>query len=264
MRKEIIQELKDRGYNAEAQDIIKNGVLKEGIVLKTPKKNISPTVYVDDFIRRGLSVDEATDACIRIFESNSSVSFDIEKLFDRDFLLEHSFLGLQKTSEEDICRQPTDFEGIEQFIYVRINIGDGLGSIKLTPVILDRANVLYEEVLASAEKNTFAETKFVSITEMLGLPFEPDDSPSITCVTNSSNTKGASSILDKEKLKEYAKEHNTNRIIAIPSSIHEFIIMPCHDEDIDLDALSDLVNQVNAESVPPEEQLGTKAFVITV
>ena len=262
MRKEIIQELNDRGYHAEAQDVIKNGVLKEGIVLKTPKKNISPTVYVDDFIRRGLSVDEAAEACIRIFESNSSVSFDIEKLFDREFLLEHSFIGLQKTSEEDICRQPTDFDGIEQFIYVRINIGDGLGSIKLTPVILERANVLYDEVLTYAEKNTFSETKFVSLTEMLGLPFEPDES--ITCVTNSFNTKGASSILDKEKLKEYAKEHNTNRIIAIPSSIHEFIIMPCHDEDIDLDALSDLVNQVNAESVPPEEQLGTKAFVITV
>lgn len=51
-RNDIILELKNRGYHAEPQDVVKNGVLKEGIILRT-SSNIAPTVYVDDFIKQG-------------------------------------------------------------------------------------------------------------------------------------------------------------------------------------------------------------------
>lgn len=73
-REEIINELKNRGYNAQPQDVVKNGVMKEGIILRI-KSNIAPTVYVNDFIKRDLSASEAADACIRIFDSNSNVNF---------------------------------------------------------------------------------------------------------------------------------------------------------------------------------------------
>lgn len=51
-------------------------------------------------------------------------------------------LGLQKSSDEDICKELTEFEEIEQYIYVRIDSGDGKGSIKLIPAILERVVVV--------------------------------------------------------------------------------------------------------------------------
>lgn len=54
-REEIINELKNRGYNAQPQDVVKNGVMKEGIILRI-KSNIAPTVYVNDFIKEPVKV----------------------------------------------------------------------------------------------------------------------------------------------------------------------------------------------------------------
>lgn len=102
-RNDIILELKKRGYDAEPQDVVKNGVMKEEIILRT-SSNIAPTVYVDDFIKRGLSASEAADACIRIFESNNSISFDVNQLLSRSFLWKNCYLGLQKTSDENITK----------------------------------------------------------------------------------------------------------------------------------------------------------------
>lgn len=263
-REDIIQQLQQKGYNAVGQDVIKNGVVKQGIVLKSPDSNISPTVYADDFIKKGLSATEAAEACIRIFDSNRSLNFDIKSIFDKDFLLKHSYLGLQKSSTEDICKEETEYEGIEKFLYLRLEIDDGFGSIKLNQTILDLASTSYEELLPQAEKNTFAETKFINLSEMFGLPEDATSFP-LTCITNAHKTRGAAAILDKKAIKEYAEQNNIHHLVAIPSSIHEFILFPCmNDTPIDLDDFAELIKQVNADSVLPEEQLGSRAYIINL
>ena len=65
----------------------------------------------------------------------------MNQLLSRSFLWKNSYLGLQKTSDENITKEATEYEGIEAYVYVRIDIGDGKGSIKITPDILKRANV---------------------------------------------------------------------------------------------------------------------------
>ena len=155
-RNDIILELKNRSYHAEPQDVVKNGVMKEGIILLT-SSNITPTVYVDDFIKRGLTASEAADACIRIFESNNNINFDVNQLLSRTFLWNNCYLGLQKTSDENITKEATEYEGIEAYVYVRIDIGDEKGNIKITPDILKRANVSGSSILHHAKDNTFKE-----------------------------------------------------------------------------------------------------------
>lgn len=54
-RNDIILELKNRGYHAEPQDVVKSGVLKEGIILRT-SSNIALTVYVDDLLHQARSL----------------------------------------------------------------------------------------------------------------------------------------------------------------------------------------------------------------
>ena len=258
-RNDIILELKNRGYHAEPQDVVKNGVMKEGIILRT-SSNIAPTVYVDDFIKRGLSATEAAEACIRIFESNSSISFDVNQLLSRTFLWKNCYLGLQKTSDENITKEATEYEGIEAYVYVRIDIGDGKGSIKITPDILKRANVSGSSILRHAKENTFKETKFVNLAYMLGIP---EEVTGFTCITNECQTKGASAILNKDALKSYGERYDTHRIIAIPSSVHEWILIP-YTEEMDIDYFTAMVREVNDAQVAPEEQLANRAYIIEV
>jgi hypothetical protein len=50
-REIIINELNNRGYKAEAQNTIKNGVELEGIRILT-SGNIAPVIYTEEIIRK--------------------------------------------------------------------------------------------------------------------------------------------------------------------------------------------------------------------
>ena len=85
-RNEIIKVLNGRGYVAESTTAIKNGIKKEGIVLKkdiTDKVGI--TLYTKDFIEeaelRDKSVEDIADEMISIYKK-SNMDFDIEMFSD--------------------------------------------------------------------------------------------------------------------------------------------------------------------------------------
>ena len=119
----IITELSNRGYKAEAQNTIKNGVELEGIRILTDS-NITPVIYTKAIIENAenenKSLDEVVSAIIGTYESHKSFEFDVNMLFDGDFILNSIFVGLQKVSTEDIEKKLCeDFEGIESYLYIR-------------------------------------------------------------------------------------------------------------------------------------------------
>ena len=67
-REMIITELQNRGYNAEAQNTIKNGVELEGIRILTDC-NIAPVIYTESIIsnaeEENKSLDEVVSAIYR-------------------------------------------------------------------------------------------------------------------------------------------------------------------------------------------------------
>ena len=82
-------------------------------------------------------------------------------------------------------------------------------------------------------------------------------------LSNKSKVKGASAILDRKTLADFGERFHTEKIVAIPSSIHEFLILP-YTEELSLDDFSAMVNEVNFSEVDPKEQLGSRAFIITL
>ena len=109
MRRElIVSELKNRGYNAELQTIIKNSVKLDGIRIST-NSNISPIIYIDEIIRRAIeenkSINDVVDVIVGIYEKEVSdkIKFDIKNLFDKEFVLSHLYIALQKESDHEQC-----------------------------------------------------------------------------------------------------------------------------------------------------------------
>lgn len=82
-------------------------------------------------------------------------------------------------------------------------------------------------------------------------------------VSNKSRIKGASSILNKEALAEFGRMKNTSKVVVLPSSIHEMLILP-YTEEVDMEMLNCMVEDVNATQVDPTEQLADRAFLIAV
>ena len=89
-REMIISELTNRGYNAVAQDNTKNGVILEGIVIRTEGSVVAPVIYTEELISRaekeGKSLDDVVSRVIDTYEAHKDTIFDISQLTDRDFV----------------------------------------------------------------------------------------------------------------------------------------------------------------------------------
>ena len=68
-------------------------------------------------------------------------------------------------------------------------------------------------------------------------------------------------ILDRRALKTFAKEHGVDELVVLPSSVHEMLILT-YQGDMNLDDLSDIVKEVNAVQVKPEERLTDRVYLI--
>lgn len=271
-RKMIIEALNQKGYKAEEQSTVKNGVIFEGIRIFADN-NVAPVIYTDEILSRAkeeeMTLEEVVSTIIELYESHKSFQFDLEKFMSKDYILTHIYIGLQKASEEDLIKRESGFDGIESYLYIVGSNENENYSCKVNNHILEKAQITVEQSWEWAEKNTKRESTITSlasvISEMLGEDIleETDTFPMLYVVSNKSRIKGASAILNQDILSEFAKEYATKKILVLPSSIHEMLIIP-YSEEMDIDYFSDMVREVNESQVAPEEQLTNRAYIITI
>lgn len=262
---DIVQELQRRGYKAELHEVMKNGVHLEGIVIIS-EDPITPIMYTDDLI-------EVADVLIKKYEQQKDIEIDVNRLMSRETVLSHIYIGMQKKSDEKIEKKSCELEGLEAYLYVKHSTNDRNYSLKLSLMLMDAINLSSDEAWKCAEENTFVkgETQIQNVASMLsGMGYISDeaaetelesDFPQLYVVTNRAKYRGASAILDKAVLKEFGKKHKIKKLAVLPSSIHEMLIMPYNDS-INMDDLSFMVADVNANQVEPEERLTDRAYLI--
>ena len=271
-REMLVNELVKRGYVAEKHDVIKNGVLMEGIMIKT-ERNINPVIYTKRMIKEAMdldmSVSEVVDEVIKMSRDKEVEDFDIEMFTDKDYILNHIYIGMQRESEEKIIKKKSEFDGIEMYLYLRDD-KEKLGSysIRVNRGILESAGLAKEEAWKKAEENTLAETRVQTManlmSEMTGQDIdELDMGTPLYVFSNESRTKGASAILDKKKLERVAWKHKTDKLVVLPSSVHEMLVVPFEDS-LSLEAMSAMVRDVNENEVLPEEQLADRAYIVEI
>ncbi len=272
-REMIITELNNRGYKADSQNSIKNGVVLEGIRILTDC-NVASIIYTEGIIENAeeqhKTLNDVVSAIIGIYESSKAVNFDVNMFFDREYILNNIYIGMQKDSNEDIEKRACDLEGIESYLYIRGDSDrDGYVSAKVSSAILERSDISEREAWEKAEANTNAETTIISMAEvmcsMMNMEYseEMEDMTPLYVLTNTSKIKGASAILNKKALAEFGKKHNTDKIVVLPSSVHEMLLIP-YTEETDIDTFSAMVEEVNNAEVDPTERLTDRAYIITL
>ncbi len=270
-RTDIVEALVAMGYKAEEQESVKNGVVYKGIVIRG-EDPVAPVIYTDRLIedaeRDGKSIEDVVADVIRVYEKNKNANIDLNQIMDRDFILEHLLIGIQKESKQDLVKGICDLEGLETYLYVSDESENvGKYSIKITNAFLDQVGVSEQEAWMRAEENTFAETKVESLakvmSEMYGFPYDEDqeDDMPIYVVSNESKLNGASCILNKEELEKIGRKHHTDQLIILPSSVHEMLVVPYRD-GTDLKEMSNMVKEINESQVEPRERLTDRAYLM--
>lgn len=261
-RTEIIKELSNRGYNVSACDIQKNGVFFEGITIKEEGACIAPTIYTEKIIEKAenqnLTLDDVVKEILEIFEKNKNVEFEAEKILSPDYLEKNLRIAFFKHVQDGIVVRNTEFEGIKSILMINANLGGNSGTIKVNESILRRAGISIDEAWKIAEENTLNNVVVSSLYDFFGV-----DDNSMYTITNKEQCYGASAVMNKEALAKIAEKIHVNKLILIPSSIHEMLALP-YVEGCDIEGLCELVKEVNSAQVEPHEQLSDRVYVVEV
>lgn len=232
----VKEQLMNKGYELKVVKINKNGVIKNGIVVN------GIVIYPEDY--SGMS------AVIYMIES-AKMPYDTSRITSVNFILGHAFIGFAKEVAANIVQRETEFNGIVQYIYVRV---DDKGTYKL-PIELykEDLDVLWE----TARRNTFAHTLVFPIADLFGSGLD-----TTFVVTNDLTCRGASAILDMDTIRSCVPQ---GKYVAMPSSTEEFILYKTDDDTTpELEYFSNMVKEINSEVVEAEIQLPNKAYLIEV
>ena len=263
---EILMILASKGYPAKEHDVVKNGVTCKGIMLKTGT-NANPVFYLNDILCENDTEEKVANRIIAFYKSSPIPPIKPDVLKDRKWVLDHLTIALQRTSDEDLVKKGTNFDGIEQYLLLIDKNDDGAFSIKVTAPLLKNIGITESDAWDVADIHLINSFEIKSLGSVLGDAifdtFPGEDRVGLHVVTTKNKIKGAAAILWHGALKEFANKYDTDKLVIIPSSVHEMLIIP-YDGTQEINEFSALVKEVNASQVPPEEQLADQAYLITV
>ncbi len=270
-REDIIRELELKGFNVKMKDTVKNGVICKGILVHD-EKDVNPLIYTEQMIQEAekhkKTLEEVVDEFIKVYEnSKGSMEMEIQNLTNRDWVMKHLSIAIQKSSDENLVKHDLDnFTGMEAYLLLIENgKEDKSYSMKIKTCHLKQWNISEEEAWKIAYnhvcENTCIEGMSQFLNELLGVSTENEKDDMMYVISNHDKMKGASAILNEKALKELAQKKGVARLYVLPSSVHEMIIIPDNGE-FDLSVLSEMVSEVNNTEVNPEEQLPSRAYLL--
>lgn len=165
---------------------------------------------------------------------------------------------------------------------------EGIGTIRITNEHLENFGLSVKELMQLAVKNTSRlfplkistmEDVIYSLfkKELCGMAVSseeeneemfrklfaqilPEDGgPKMYILSNEAGINGATAMLYRDGLKEFANRLDCDFYI-LPSSIHEVILVP-YDESLSREELKNMVSEVNGSQVPVDEILSDKVYI---
>lgn len=264
------------------QDCIKNNdVTLHGIVIREKNSNVSPTIYLENYLKDGVEPNDLSKVAKDIVDTYYSHENEASKFSHissqiRSFDNVKSLLRIRLVNKDlnaNLLLNVPHMSFLDMAIIAVIELGDtdnGLATIKITNQLLESWGKTFTDILLYANRNTFnVPYKLKSMAEimadMLGMPQEiidviAADSP-MYILTNKMGINGATMICNYEVMAEIANKFDAD-LIVLPSSVHEVIIVPMRN-GMNVEEMTRMVKEVNATEVSPEEVLSDHAYVFT-
>lgn len=266
-KNDIINELNKMRYEVREENVVEKGVEFLGISIIDSDRYMIPVFHVEDIIMKaeqiGATVKDVVREMLKIHNDAVRESEELNKplYFNREDFLKRVYVGVQKESKEDIVKCKTEFEGIEKYLFLRLDaLNDAIYLAKVSKNLLKNVDVDESEAWETAEKNVWKETVIIQLSRF---PMSTEECD-MFIISNKSRFRGASAVLNKEVIKAFAELVNTKKIMVLPSSIHEMVLIPCDDCEYDIESCSEIVKLVNENEVELIERLTDRAYIIEV
>lgn len=169
-KKEIIDELHKMGYEVKEETLVKNGVNVLGVSIIDSDRFMIPVFHIDDIIKKAESIGATARAVaeemLDIHNDAIRESEELDKplLFSKENFKKNLYVAVQKESKEDIIKRKTEFEGIEKYLFLRINAIETFWTTKIKRGMLQNIDMAESEAWEIAEENLAKEIQIARMT----------------------------------------------------------------------------------------------------
>ena len=265
--------------------IVLNKVVKNNdtellaVTVGTENENITPNIYLNEYYKDYCAGRELSDIVQEIISLNdvkrdtSMFNGDInELLVNKEKVLSkvcYRLVNREKNKKrlEKLAYLP--YNDLAVIFNVPVSIDEnGVASLTLENKLLEKMNISLDELLMNASKNTpeimgtkvqpMESVLFGMLDEEIAEELTSGDNLPIYIVTNKSGVNGASTILNHGVLEKIAERLNTDSLYLLPSSVHEFLVLPT--ECGEVEELNRMVRETNSSVVNPMEILSDHAY----
>ena len=284
--------------NAEVkiQDVIKNNDTHlAGLTIMKEDTGISPTLYIDDYyqalesgehsmngILTRMADTYATAAENDIAKSAEDIVKNITDYEETKDKIVPRVVN-REANEERLKEMPHKDVGDDLAVTYHVDLGndgDGSMSVAISNQMMEKYGVSVDELhdQACANMENISPTQIRSMRDTLmelmvpgfadmtpeerdktayEMGFDGSEQDAMYVISNSGKTFGAAALLDSDALDKIQEQ--IGEFYILPSSVHECILVP-KTEEMNLETLENMVQEVNATQVAPNEKLSDHVY----
>ena len=261
--KEFMEVIKERlkekiGNNFTVKEITKNNdVILNGIVFTN-----RTVVYMEDLFNayiNGKTIDEIINMIVGMYRTNNNGKISYEYLTDFNNVKDKLSLKLINREKNKKIMKLCPYKEYLDFILIvniNVNVFNSVGTVKVTNDILKSWNKSFEDIFEIALNSTIPVIK--SMVELFGLS-EEDVNDFIYVITNKDSYFGSAAMLfnNNEPLIKIAEKFNSD-LYVFPCSVHEVIVIPAIDNNIDYLYL--MVKNINNTVINDKDYLSDNVY----
>ena len=253
-REKALEILREAGIKAEEGSVLKNGRRIPSIIVG--EGSIRPTLY-----QHHIENIEDADELIEFVEIilNERPEVNPSDFYSKEYVLEHAISCVRHETEDEEIVKYSVYGDLEE--YFRVIIGhqdEGTMSVVITKAIAKNLNIDSAELRKAARENTAKTVSIRGMSEVISgmigtdidLPLPEEEMMYVA--TAHGGMKGASVMLLESVLSEFCENHGVEKLIIIPSSTEEILLIPACTEDES--SMNSMVQEVNETQIPDESE----------
>lgn len=277
-----VQTKMGEGVRVELHRVMKNNSVQlDGLSLVELPHSISPTIYLNDYYeeyQKGRTIPEIVQDIADVYQE-TRVEMAVDTDFYSDFEKVRDFVAFKlinyRRNRELLKKVPfvpcMDLAIVFYYIFRDENVGKG--TILIHNSHLKMWGITPQNLYDTARQNTLKLLPY-EFRSMMDIMMEVMEGPSVSefmpdsekenpipmyVLSNCERNLGAACILYDSVLSEVGEQLGQDFYV-LPSSVHECIIVPC-DVAVLKEELRDMVREINATQIPPEEILSDEVYV---
>ena len=271
----VKQEIADRtGQRVELHQVSKNnGIVLDAIVIISKESNISPTIYLNAYYQKFITdgIDVVAERIMELYEqSKTELSFDVSMLLNFDKVKHRIKMKLINYEKNKALLENTPHKRILDLAVVFMIVLETddvceFGTIRIHKGFLNAWDITEDSLYQIAKENMANDFTTTPLDNIIHAVLEHEQTELLEekvylyVLTTQSKIHGAIGMLQTGLLDAFMKKYEIEKLIILPSSVHEVLLVPYEKIDTDIN-LHEMVQEVNATQLTEDEFLSNNIY----